>query len=98
MEALLIVILIVLNDCCSLDGDFLFLIGILCSLFIHLVLVCNLLEISLLHHVLIMQDSMRELLLEDFLVEELPDSSRYYGLFENLCDRQSLADINHQKL
>ena len=41
---------------------------------------------------------MGELLLEDFFVEELANSSGHDGLLQDLCDRKSLAHVDDQKL
>ena len=82
----------------QLVPSFLVVSCILGSLIVHLLCVCYLLKISLLHYVLVVQDSMRELLLKDLFVKELAYASCHDRLLQNLRDRQSLAHINDQKL
>ena len=71
---------------------------ILGCLIVHLLSVSYLLKVSLLHDVLVVQDSMRELLLKDLFVEELAYASCHDRLLQNLRDRKSLAYIYDQKL
>ena len=82
----------------QLVSSFLVVSCILGCLIVHLLSVGYLLKVSLLHDVLVVQDSVRELLLENFFVEELADASCHDRLLQNLRDRQSLAHINDQKL
>ena len=82
----------------QLVSSFLVVSRILGCLIVHLLSVSYLLKVSLLHDVLVVQDSMRELLLKDLFVEELTYASCHDRLLQNLRDRQSLAHIYYQKL
>lgn len=71
---------------------------IFCILVAHLLLVGHLLLVTLLHDVLVVENSVRELLLEDLFVKELANASRHDRLLQNLSDRKSLSYVDDQKL
>ena len=56
------------------------------GLLVHLLLVSYLLLVALLHDILIVQNCVRELLLEDLFVEELANTSCYNRLLKDLSD------------
>ena len=70
----------------SRHGLLLWSLGFFGSLLVHLLLVCYLLLIALLHYILIVKDSMRKLLLEDLFIEKLANSACDNGLLKYLSD------------
>ena len=74
------------------------LLVLLLLLCLHLLLISHFLLVPLLHNVLVVEDGVRELLLEDILIQELLDAPSHDGLLQYLCYREPFAHIDLQKL